>query len=158
MADSAGLRLLQFADSHKLRAQRDRSVRYLGGSVKARPNKYLKRVEVQLAEYFAGERTGFSLAVAPIGTSWQLSVWKQLLDRPFGETLFYEDLARALGRPGAARAVGSAVGANPVLIVIPCHRVVPKAGGLGGYAAASWRKKRLLSLERPAEGRRKRPL
>lgn len=154
MADSAGLRLLLFADSPKLRAQRERCARSLDRPIEDCSNADLKKIEVELAEYFAGERSRFSISLAPVGTPWQLAVWTRLLDQRQGETLSYGDLARALGRPQAARAIGSAVAANPLLIVCPCHRVVPKGGGLGGYAAASWRKQRLLSLERSAGPKR----
>ncbi len=153
LADSAGLRLLQFTDAPGLCALRERCRRSLGRPVESLPNRHLRKVEAQLAEYFAGRRTRFSVAVAPIGTPWQSTVWHQLFSLGWGETLTYEDLARALGRPTAARAVGSAVAANPILIIFPCHRVVPKAGGLGGYAAARWRKERLLSLERAGRGK-----
>ncbi|VVM06695.1 methylated-DNA--[protein]-cysteine S-methyltransferase [Methylacidimicrobium tartarophylax] len=151
IADSAGLRLLQFADASKLPAQRVRIVRWVGLSPKPRPNKQLKALETQLAEYFAGKRLRFSIAIAPIGTSWQLSVWHRLLHYGPGKTVFYKDLARSLGRPQAARAVGSAVGANPIPILVPCHRVVPQAGSLGGYTGRPWRKQRLLSLETAAD-------
>ncbi|MDD4933567.1 MAG: methylated-DNA--[protein]-cysteine S-methyltransferase [Methylacidiphilaceae bacterium] len=151
IADSAGLRLLQFADAPKLPAQRMRIVRWLDRSPEPRPNKHLEALETQLAEYFAGKRLRFSIAVAPIGTSWQLAVWNGLLSCRPGETLFYQDLARALGRPHAARAVGSAVGANPIPILVPCHRVIPKRGSLGGYTGEPWRKERLLTLETAAD-------
>jgi len=150
IADSTGLRLLQFADSSKLPAQRVRIVRWVGCSPKPRPNKRLKALKTQLAEYFAGKRLRFSIAIAPIGTSWQLTVWHGLLHYGPGKTVFYKDLAQALGRPQAARAVGSAVAANPLPILVPCHRVVPKAGRLGGYTGRPWRKQRLLSLEAAA--------
>ncbi|MDD2676809.1 MAG: methylated-DNA--[protein]-cysteine S-methyltransferase [Methylacidiphilaceae bacterium] len=151
IADSAGLRLLQFADASKLPAQRVRIVRWIGRSPKLRYNKQLKALKTQLAEYFAGKRLRFSIAIAPIGTSWQLRVWQGLLHYGPGETVFYKDLAQALGRAQAARAVGSAVGANPLPILVPCHRVVPKAGSLGGYTGRPWRKQRLLSLETAAD-------
>ncbi|WP_018292082.1 methylated-DNA--[protein]-cysteine S-methyltransferase [Verrucomicrobium sp. 3C] len=153
IADSAGLRLLQFADSSKLHAQLVRMARWLGCSPARRSNKPLKALETQLAEYFAGERLRFSIPIAPIGTSWQLTVWNGLLHCAPGATVYYQDLARALGRPRAARAVGNAVAANPLPILVPCHRAVPKRGSLGGYVGEPWRKERLLTLEAFADKR-----
>ncbi|VVM05871.1 Methylated-DNA--protein-cysteine methyltransferase, inducible [Methylacidimicrobium cyclopophantes] len=147
LADSAGLRLLQFADSPKLRSQKEHCLRRLGPPIATRSNEHLEKIERELAEYFARERSRFSVPIAPFGTPWQLAVWSRLLQHRADSTLFYEELARELGSPKAVRAVGSAVGANPLLIVCPCHRVIPKKGGVGGYAAAPWRKERLLSLE-----------
>ena len=81
------------------------------------------------------------------GSEWQKAVWAELTRIPFGETRSYGEVADALGRPGAARAVGSANGMNPVAIVVPCHRVINKNGGLGGYGGQLWRKETLLRLE-----------
>jgi methylated-DNA-[protein]-cysteine S-methyltransferase len=110
----------------------------------------LERVRAQLAEYFAGERTDFDLLLAPAGTPFQHEVWEALKQIPFGETRCYGDLARELGRPGAARAVGAANGRNPISIVVPCHRVVGSTGTLTGYAGGVAAKERLLALERGA--------
>ena len=105
------------------------------------------RRERQLAEYFAGGRTSFELATADGGDAFQRRVW-ELIDRiPYGRTATYGDLARELGEPGMAREVGAAVGANPLAIVRPCHRVVGKDGRLVGYAGGLQRKQFLLSLE-----------
>jgi O-6-methylguanine DNA methyltransferase len=82
------------------------------------------------------------------GTPWQLRVWAALREIPPGETVTYGELARRLGRPHAARAVGAACAANPVAVLVPCHRVVPSSGGLGGYRWGVERKRRLLDLER----------
>lgn len=100
----------------------------------------------QLDEYFAGRRQRFSLPLAPKGTSFQRRVWQALIDIPFGETITYAELARRVGNPRAARAVGAANGANPIAIIIPCHRVVA-ANGIGGYAGGLDIKRRLLALE-----------
>lgn len=100
----------------------------------------------QLREYFAGELRAFSLPVAPEGTAFQQRVWQGLLDIPYGETLTYSQLARAIGCPNGARAVGGACGANPLPIIIPCHRVLAK-GGTGGYAYGAEIKKTLLKIE-----------
>ncbi len=92
-----------------------------------------RKIATELAEYFAGERRDFSLPLEAAGTAFQHSVWAALRAIPFGETRSYGELARALGRPGAARAVGQANARNPLPIVVPCHRVLASGGGLGGY-------------------------
>jgi methylated-DNA-[protein]-cysteine S-methyltransferase len=103
--------------------------------------------EEQLAQYFAGERTGFELETAVVGDDFQRRVW-ELIDRiPYGQTTTYGEMARELGDPALAREVGSAVGRNPLSIVVPCHRVVGKAGQLTGYAGGLERKRTLLELE-----------
>jgi methylated-DNA-[protein]-cysteine S-methyltransferase len=101
----------------------------------------------QLAEYFAGTRREFDLRLAPEGTPFERSVWEELRRIPFGETRSYGEIAQAIGRPGAARAVGRANGANPIPIVVPCHRVLPSTGKLGNYAGGPERKRALLELE-----------
>jgi len=104
-------------------------------------------VRRQLAEYFAGERREFDLALAPAGTPFERSVWDELRRIPFGETRSYGEIAQALGRPGAARAVGRANGANPIPIVVPCHRVIGSDGSLTGFGGGLDAKSRLLELE-----------
>jgi methylated-DNA-[protein]-cysteine S-methyltransferase len=101
----------------------------------------------QLAEYFAGARRAFDLPLDLRGTPFQLRVWEALLRIPYGETRTYGQLAAQIGHPGAARAVGAANGANPVAIIVPCHRVVASGGGLGGYGGGLDRKEFLLGLE-----------
>jgi O-6-methylguanine DNA methyltransferase len=101
----------------------------------------------QLREYFAGRRRQFQLPLDLRGTSFQEEVWKALLEIPYGRTLSYAQLARNIARPKAIRAVGAANGANPVPIIVPCHRVVASGGALGGYGGGLALKKRLLALE-----------
>lgn len=102
----------------------------------------------QLREYFAGTRTQFELPLdLAYGTPFQQSVWQALLAIPPGATTSYTELGRRVGRPQAARAIGAAVGRNPVSIVVPCHRVLGTAGGLTGYAGGLERKSALLKLE-----------
>jgi len=101
----------------------------------------------QLDEYFAGRRRHFDLRLAPRGTAFQQAVWQALQGIPYGKTCSYSELAHQLGRPQAMRAVGAANGANPISIVIPCHRVIGRNGSLTGYAGGLPRKQLLLELE-----------
>lgn len=107
----------------------------------------LARARTQLAEYFDGRRTRFELPLRPAGTAFQQSVWHALLKVPFGRTSTYGALAAEIGRPTAARAVGAAVGANPLAVVVPCHRIIGADGTLTGYAGGLPRKTKLLALE-----------
>ncbi len=101
----------------------------------------------QLAEYFAGTRTGFDVPMELGGTEFQSNVWAALREIPFGETISYAELARRVGRPDAMRAVGQANGRNPLAVVVPCHRVVSADGSLGGYGGGLDRKRWLLDHE-----------
>ena len=108
----------------------------------------LREAVAQLAAYFAGERTGFDLPLdLQAGTAFQRSVWDALRSIPRGGTTSYAELARRVGKPQAARAIGAAVGRNPVSIVVPCHRVLGTNGTLTGYAGGLERKTALLQLE-----------
>ena len=110
----------------------------------------LDRAEQQLSEYFAGERTAFDLPLASEGSEFQKKVWAELQRIPYGETASYGDIARRLGyEPVISRAVGAANGANPIPIIVPCHRVIGSDGSLTGYAGDLERKKTLLDLEVP---------
>ncbi|NUT48952.1 MAG: methylated-DNA--[protein]-cysteine S-methyltransferase [Saccharothrix sp.] len=104
-------------------------------------------VVTQLAEYFDGGRTAFDLPLDLVGTPFQRTVWRALVEVPYGETVTYGELARRLGKPSAARAVGLANGHNPIGIIVPCHRVVGANGDLTGYGGGLARKRRLLDLE-----------
>jgi methylated-DNA-[protein]-cysteine S-methyltransferase len=107
----------------------------------------------QLRAYFAGQRRDFSLAVEPQGTPFQRHVWQTLREIPYGVTITYGELARRVGKPSAARAVGAANGQNPIPIIIPCHRVIGANGKLTGFAGGLHLKEGLLALEQalPAE-------
>lgn len=111
----------------------------------------LQNCVMQLDEYFAGKRTDFDLQLNPQGTSFQQSVWNELLNIPFGRTRTYLEQTKQLGDVKAIRAVASANGKNPIWIVIPCHRVVGSDGSLTGYAGGVWRKKWLLEHESGAK-------
>lgn len=104
----------------------------------------------QLNEYFAGKRMQFDLPVAFTGTSFQQQVWKELQKIPYGETRSYADIAAAIGNPKAVRAIGQANHRNPIMIVVPCHRVINKNGSLGGFGGGLEVKKYLLDLEKEA--------
>jgi methylated-DNA-[protein]-cysteine S-methyltransferase len=106
------------------------------------------RAARQLGEWFEGRRRTFDLPLELHGTAWQRRVWDVLLEIPFGETVTYGEVARRVGRPESARAVGHAVGRNPVCIVVPCHRVVAAGGAIGGYAGGLDNKRWLLAHER----------
>lgn len=113
----------------------------------ARDAALLQALENQLAAYFSGARLHFELALAPQGSAFEQQVWCALGSIPPGETRSYGELARALGQPGAARAVGLANARNPIAILIPCHRVIGSDGRLTGYAGGLSRKEALLRLE-----------
>lgn len=109
----------------------------------------LQRAKKDLGEWFSGKRRDFDLPLAPEGTRFQQQVWEALCRIPYGETRSYGEIAEALAKPGAARAVGQANGKNPLPILIPCHRVIAADGGMGGYSGGVWRKAFLLKLENP---------
>ena len=114
----------------------------------AQAEEHLDRAEAQLAEYFAGTRRAFDLALDPAGTDFQLRAWNALRSIPFGQTMSYGEQAAELGEPGAARAVGAANGRNPLSIVVPCHRVIAASGALTGFAGGLDTKAWLLEHER----------
>ena len=111
----------------------------------------------QLHDYFAGERTGFEVALCPDGTSFQQRVWDALGAIPYGETRSYGEIARHIGHPRAARAVGLANARNPVPIIVPCHRVIGANGALTGYAGGLQAKCALLDLEQARRPEPRRP-
>ena len=107
----------------------------------------INKAIAELREYFSGERKTFTVPVKQTGTPFQMSVWQALRDIPYGETRTYKDIAIAIGRPNACRAVGNANHVNSVLIFTPCHRVIGADGSLTGFAAGMEMKKYLLELE-----------
>jgi methylated-DNA-[protein]-cysteine S-methyltransferase len=108
---------------------------------------HIENAATQLDEYFGGTRSTFDLALVPSGTAFQRDVWFALADIPYGETISYAELAQWVGKPRAFRAVGQANGANPLAIVLPCHRVVASGGGIGGYGGGLDLKRWLLAHE-----------
>lgn len=115
-----------------------------------RDQKAFERTIDQLSEYFAGDRNSFDLPLDPEGTEFQRAVWNALAEIPFGETRSYGEIAAAVGRPKAARAVGMANNRNPIAVIVPCHRVIGAGGALVGYAGGLERKTWLLDHEREA--------
>jgi methylated-DNA-[protein]-cysteine S-methyltransferase len=105
-------------------------------------------VKAQLRAYFNGELKRFDLTLAPAGTPFQLKVWQALLAVPYGELVSYKAIAEAIGNPKALRAVGGAIGKNPIPIVVPCHRCIGSDGSLTGFGGGLDTKKRLIDLER----------
>lgn len=130
------------ADQRKLRSVRKVFVRDTPES----SNAVTEEVKHQLTDYFSGKRTAFQLALLPHGTPFQIAVWDKLAQVPYGRVVTYGQLAAAIGRPNACRAVANAVGKNPLLIFIPCHRVVA-SNGLGGFSSGLETKRALLRLE-----------
>jgi methylated-DNA-[protein]-cysteine S-methyltransferase len=107
----------------------------------------IQQIRSQLDEYFAGKRKRFEIPLLTQGTEFQKQVWEELQNIPYGKTISYAQLAQAVDRPKACRAVGSANGRNRIAIIIPCHRVIASDGTLGGYAYGLEIKKKLLDLE-----------
>lgn len=143
-----GICLLEFSDRRMLEAQFATIRKLFTVPVLPGSNQHLEQLKSELARYFAGELTSFSVPLVYPGTDFQHQVWSRLLEIPYGRTCSYEDLAVAVGNPKGVRAVGRANGMNRIAIVIPCHRVVNKDGQLGGYGGGLRRKQFLLDLER----------
>ena len=121
------------------------------GLWEAEKSELLDQAEGELEEYFAGKRTEFEVALAPVGTDFQLAVWRQLSTISFGEVVSYGEVAKGIDNPKAVRAVGLANGKNPISIIVPCHRVIGANGTLTGYGGGLERKRILLDLERGGE-------
>jgi len=111
-------------------------------------NRVLDTLERQLEEYFLKDRVSFDIPLLLEGTPFQKSVWRALLEIPYGKTISYKEEAQILGAPRSYRAVANANGKNPISIIIPCHRVVASNGKIGGYSGGVWRKEYLLHLEK----------
>jgi methylated-DNA-[protein]-cysteine S-methyltransferase len=136
--DEQGLRVIRFLNGEDRRAP-DPAWR--------RDDRALRAAVRELRAYFAGELRQFSLPLAPVGTPFQLDVWNALAAIPYGETTSYGEMAQRIGRPRAVRAVGAANGANPLPIVLPCHRVIGSNGSLTGFGGGLPLKQALLALE-----------
>ena len=139
--------MLEYPDRRMMETQLDTLRRRFGRPLAPGDSPVFPALRAQLDEYFARRRRAFDLPLEYPGSPFQRAVWDALRRIPYGETRTYAELARELGVPGAARAVGRANGANRLAIVVPCHRVIAAGGGLGGYGGGLWRKLRLLELE-----------
>lgn len=146
-ATDEGVCLLEFADRRAFQKQIETLRRRIGPTVPG-SNRHLSKLAGQLAEYFDGRRTEFTVTLVAPGSPFQEKVWNALREIPYGQTWSYDKLARHIGRAGAQRAVGKANGDNRIAILIPCHRVVRNDGTLCGYGGGLWRKKKLLDLEK----------
>jgi methylated-DNA-[protein]-cysteine S-methyltransferase len=138
-ADDLGMRVIEF-----------HAPRYPippGADWRRGEHELLRAAKAQLDEYFAGTRRDFDLPLAPQGTPFQREVWHALASIAYGETISYAQLASRIGRPAAVRAVGAANGRNPLPIVLPCHRVIGRDGGLTGFGGGLPTKRYLLTLE-----------
>jgi AraC family transcriptional regulator of adaptative response/methylated-DNA-[protein]-cysteine methyltransferase len=149
-ANDDGICLLEFTDRRMLEAQFETLKRLFSSAILPGENEHIAHLREELASYFAGKLRQFSVPLVYPGSSFQVRVWNELLQIPYGETCSYEGLALRVGSPSGQRAVGHANGLNRIAIVIPCHRVVNKDGKLGGYGGGLWRKQRLLDLEKGA--------
>jgi AraC family transcriptional regulator of adaptative response/methylated-DNA-[protein]-cysteine methyltransferase len=147
-ASEQGLCLLEFIDRKMI----DEQIAQLQKQLKARfvtgVNQHLTALEKQLAEYFAGKRRKFDIPLDVRGSEFQQKAWQALQQIPYGETRSYQQQAVAIGNEKAVRAIASANAKNRIAIVIPCHRVIAKDGGLAGFGGGVWRKKYLLDLEK----------
>jgi AraC family transcriptional regulator, regulatory protein of adaptative response / methylated-DNA-[protein]-cysteine methyltransferase len=147
-ASTNGLCLLEFVDRRMLETEFEDLQRRLDARILAGENDHIRTAEQQLAEYFDGKRTAFSVPLDTPGTDFQLQVWQALLRIPFGTTSTYQRQAESLGNRKAVRAVARANGMNRVAIIVPCHRVIGKDNTLVGYAGGLERKRWLLEHER----------
>lgn len=111
---------------------------------------FIKDIKFQLDEYFLGKRKYFDIKINPKGTEFQKKVWCELREIPFGKVKSYSEIATAIGNKNAQRAVGFACNKNPIMIIIPCHRVISKNGKLGGFSCGYSVKQKLLELENNA--------
>ncbi len=148
LADDKGVRLLEFVDRRGLEREIGVLRRRLKCAVVPGNNATLDATAEQLDAYFVDPSFKFSLPLAPVGSEFQQKVWAELRRIPPGRTRSYLEMARRVGVPKAARAIGRANGTNMIAIVIPCHRVISADGSLSGYAGGIWRKQRLLDHER----------
>lgn len=117
------------------------------GTTLIRDDRKLEPYAAELTEYLQGHRQNFTVPIDLQGTPFQLAVWQALCDIPFGQTRSYSDIASHIRKPSSVRAVGAAIGANPLLVTVPCHRVIGKNGALTGYRGGLEMKTKLLALE-----------
>ncbi|MDR2690994.1 MAG: methylated-DNA--[protein]-cysteine S-methyltransferase [Dysgonamonadaceae bacterium] len=146
-ATADGICRLDFADKPTAGRRMESFAEMLNASICQNDNRHINELESQLKEYFEGKRKLFTVKLFLQGTPFQKKVWAALQEIPYGSTCSYKEQSVAIGMPKAVRAVAGANGANPVSIVVPCHRVIGSNGQLTGYGGGLWRKKFLLELE-----------
>ncbi len=154
LADDHGLVLLEFVDRRGLERELETLQRKLKRTILPGPHRYLDQIDADLQAYFAGRSFEFRTPIAVGGSPFQHAVWEALLQIPPGATRSYAEIAAAVGKPAAVRAVGRANGDNPLCLVVPCHRVIGADGTLTGYGGGLWRKQWLLEHERKHVGGR----
>lgn len=146
-ATERGLRYVEFMDRRSLKRTIAAHAAENPGATWEPSVRQLRPLAEQLEQYFCGTRKSFQMPLDPAGSEHQLKVWDELAKIPYGETRSYGDVAKAIGEPRAARAVGLAANQNPIVIVVPCHRVIGADGKLTGYSGGLPRKKALLGFE-----------
>lgn len=147
-ASEVGLCFLSFIDSDSLVQTLSALKRTHKAAFVYEPNSFLVRAQSQLDAYFDGTLTQFDLKFDLVGTDFQKQVWAELWQIPFGKTISYKEVAHRINNEKAVRAVGTAIGANPIPVILPCHRVIGENGKLVGYSGGLWRKEFLLKLEK----------
>ncbi|GAA4120728.1 O-6-methylguanine DNA methyltransferase [Aminobacter aganoensis] len=148
IADLHALHILEFLERKALATEVRKSQAVTGSAIAFGRSAPIDQIEVELGAYFVGKCAEFATRLAPQGTAFERQVWDGLRRIPAGTSTSYSGLAAEIGKPAAVRAVGRANGANPIAIVIPCHRVVGASGDLTGYGGGLWRKRWLLEHER----------
>ena len=146
-ASHEGICLLEFTDRKMLETQLKTLAKLCNATIIQGANSHFEALELQLSEYFNGQRSTFTVPLHMIGTDFQTKVWNALLLIPYGHTKSYKAQAIAIQSPDSVRAVANANGLNRISILIPCHRVIGSDGQLTGYGGGLWRKKFLLALE-----------
>lgn len=147
VADARHLLVLEFFERKALSSELRAVQKAARGSIGVGRLAPIDQIEAEMKAYFAGQNTGFHTPLAPVGTPFRRSVWQALRQIPLATTCSYGDVASAIGRPTATRAVAQANGANPISIVVPCHRVIGADGSLTGYGGGLWRKRWLIEHE-----------
>ena len=147
-ATKKGVCLLEFEDRGGLDRIKQRLLKRYRLEMTCGESPFIDHLESEVRRYFEGKLKTFTVTLDLKGTPFQMAVWNQLLNIPYGETRAYGEIAQMVGKPGAMRAVGRANGDNYIAIVVPCHRVIQSDGNLRGYGGGLWRKRRLLDLEK----------
>lgn len=151
ISDQQQLYLLEFVDRRGLETEIAVLRSRLNAVIIPQQTAIIQQLKQELTEYFAGNRTAFTIPIALIGSDFQKAVWQQLLTMKIGETYSYKQLAQRIGNEKATRAVANANGKNQLALIVPCHRVINSDGSIGGYGGGVERKKWLLALEKQVQ-------